>query len=145
VGPDPQPAAEIPVLVIGPREMQTTVAACGALDDLLDRSHSRVVSCDVGALGPSLEAVGLVARLHLTALRKGAVVRLDATAPALGELLALLGLDLPVQRSPSTDGGLQPKHREEIGLDEGVHAGDLPGGGFDHLDSEGLLRRPFLG
>ncbi|MEU9604673.1 STAS domain-containing protein [Streptomyces sp. NPDC048057] len=48
--------------------------------------------CDVGALPADLAAVEAVARLHLTARRHGARLRLHDVPPELRDLLHLVGL-----------------------------------------------------
>src|SRR5438876_948893 len=62
------------------------------------------VVCDVGALvAPDVVAVGALARLQLTARRRGRHIRLERASPELAELIGFVGLDLvlPLGRSAS--------------------------------------------
>jgi hypothetical protein len=71
---------------------------------------------------PDLETVETVARLALTARRRGAAVVLVAVSPPLRELLEMAGLD--VEMEGQAEGG-----KETLGvkrLQEEAHLGDLP-------------------
>ncbi len=60
---------------------------------LLERSNADVLTCDVGAIvDPDAVTVDALARLQLTARRKGRTIRLLHASPELEELLALTGL-----------------------------------------------------
>lgn len=82
------------VLVIADRVTSADVPRlCEELTGLLDAHDAQEVDCDVGALGaPDLAAVDAVARLRLTARRRGRVLRLRNPTPALLALLELVGL-----------------------------------------------------
>ncbi|HEX2030172.1 MAG TPA: STAS domain-containing protein [Actinomycetota bacterium] len=68
-------------------------ALCGRLLRLLERHGAREVICDCAAIvEPDLLAVDLLARLQLTARRRGGAVRLDHVPGGLERLLSLTGL-----------------------------------------------------
>lgn len=112
-----------PVLVLsGPLTRDGVEGPCDELRILLDGGGGggagRVVVCDVGGLGPpGLAAVNLLARLQLTARRRGGRIRLRDPSPALCALLDLVGLRF------ETEG--QPEQREPpLGVQEAVEPGD---------------------
>jgi hypothetical protein len=65
---------------------------CGRLVSMLRSTPAGVVRCDVSALGAGLEDVEAVARLQLTARRRGARIWLCSAPGELAGLLACLGL-----------------------------------------------------
>src|SRR5690606_37866966 len=110
-----------PVLVLsGPLTPDGVDGPCDELRSLLygGGGAGRVVVCDVGGLGPpGLAAVHLLARLQLTARRRGGRIRLRDPSPALCALLDLVGLRF------ETEG--QPEQREPpLGVQEAVEPGD---------------------
>ena len=110
-----------PVLVLsGPLAPDGVDGPCDELRTLLDGGGGagRVVVCDVGGLGPpGLAAVNLLARLQLTARRRGGRIRLRDPSLALCALLDLVGLRF------ETEG--QPEQREPpLGVQEAVEPGD---------------------
>jgi ABC-type transporter Mla MlaB component len=69
---------------------------------LLDEGGVDLLVCDVGGLRrPDLVAVEALARLQLTARRRGARVLLAHACPALLDLLAYVGLDAALPRRPA--------------------------------------------
>src|SRR4051794_22252756 len=83
------------VLVIaGPVTCADVPGLCACVAALLEARGSRVVVCDVAAVGrPDAGTVGALARLQLTARRLGGRIRLRHASPELRELLSFLGLD----------------------------------------------------
>jgi STAS domain-containing protein len=75
------------------------------------------VTCDVGGItGADIGTVDALARLQLTARRRGSDVQLKDASPCLRNLLALAGLADVVRCSAgSVDSGGQAEHREEPG------------------------------
>ena len=73
---------------------------------------------------PGLDAVDALARWQLAARRAGGWIRLSAVSPELAELLDLAGL-LDLKGLGGEVGG-QPEGGEEVGVQEGVEAGDPP-------------------
>ena len=71
--------------------------------------------CDVGALAPDVTTVDALARLQLTAQRRGRELRLEGATRELAELLAFLGLDdvLPVEPR-----GQAEEREEGLGVEE---------------------------
>ncbi len=66
---------------------------CRRLVRLLD-GHSGVVVCDVGGVGPAdIAAVDGLARMQLTARRRGRSIRLRGPSDELRRLIALFGLE----------------------------------------------------
>jgi anti-anti-sigma regulatory factor len=103
---------------------QNVVSACEALAALIARTDAIQVVLDVGVLAPDAAAVDLLARLTLTARRRGARIRLRDPTPELQALLRFVGLAevLPVQSRR------EPEHREQLlGVEEERDLGDLPG------------------
>ncbi|MGW3264590.1 STAS domain-containing protein [Streptomyces sp. NPDC001056] len=91
---------------------------CDVVRSALERTGSRVVVCDAGALGPpGLAEVDLLARLELSARRAGGRIRLRAPGPALLALLALAGLRFQMEGQPE-EGEPAP------GVEEAVETGD---------------------
>jgi STAS domain-containing protein len=87
------------------------------------------VICDVrGITLADLGTVDALARLQLTARRRGGNVQLKNAAPCLRNLLALAGLaDVVRCSTESVDPKGQPEHREEPGrVEEERDPADLP-------------------
>jgi hypothetical protein len=76
---------------------------------------TRAIVCDVGALAPDVTTVDALARLQLTAQRRGRELRLEGATRELAELLAFLGLDdvLPVEPR-----GQAEEREEGLGVEE---------------------------
>ncbi|MEU9736226.1 STAS domain-containing protein [Streptomyces sp. NPDC048002] len=107
------------VLVLtGPVTKDDVTGWCDVVRALLEPPGARVVVCDVGGLGPpGLAHVDLLARLQLTARRRGGRIRLRDPDPALPGLLDLVGLRFEVEG--------QPEQREPaLGVQEAVEPGD---------------------
>ena len=102
--------------------------ACAALRALLDAVGPDVVVCDVSALGDDLVAVEALARLGLTARRRGCRLRLRNPSRGLEELIAFCGLDdvLPCERSVGRRGGKAEEGEEALGVEERVDRDDPP-------------------
>jgi ABC-type transporter Mla MlaB component len=68
-------------------------ALCNALGTLLADTDAEVVDCDVGTLDrPDAVTVEALARLQLTALRRGSRIRVRNASPELCELIEFMGL-----------------------------------------------------
>jgi ABC-type transporter Mla MlaB component len=81
----------------GPIARADIPSLCGALDALLDDTGADVVYCDVDTLGrPDAVTVEALARLQLTALRRGARIRVRNASPELCELIEFMGLRAPM-------------------------------------------------
>jgi ABC-type transporter Mla MlaB component len=102
---------------------------------LTREAMDEVFVCDVGALvEPDVAAVDALARLQLAARRSGCRIALQGMAPALGDLLELMGLTevLPWHGSPGGSSGAsaleprrQPEQREQpLGVEEEADARD---------------------
>jgi anti-anti-sigma regulatory factor len=77
-----------------------------------------VILCDAAELtGPDLDTVDALARLQLSARRRGCRVELRNVPPDLAELLELCGLAqvLRLADALGVDPRRQPEHREEAG------------------------------
>jgi ABC-type transporter Mla MlaB component len=70
---------------------------CDGLGALLDDTEAKVVDCEVNTLGrPDAVTVEALARLQLTALRRGARIRVRNASPELCELIEFMGLRAPL-------------------------------------------------
>jgi ABC-type transporter Mla MlaB component len=65
---------------------------CARLRALLNGSDAEVIVCDVRALAADAVSVEALARLQLTALRRGRRIRLHRASRELDQLLSLVGL-----------------------------------------------------
>jgi len=76
----------------------------------------KTIVCDVGALvAPNVRTVGVLARLQLTARRRGHEIRLRHASRELQQLLAFVGLDDVLR----VEAGGQAEEREEcLGVEE---------------------------
>ncbi len=73
------------------------------------------IVCDVGALAPNAVAVDALARLQLTARRRGLEIRLRHASSELQELLAFVGLRDVLR----VEAGGQTEEREQrVGVEE---------------------------
>ncbi|NBM16330.1 STAS domain-containing protein [Streptomyces sp. GC420] len=127
-GPARPPYVETIELVIeaGTLTRRSAPELCARLDALAEASPAEVVVCDVGAVTrPDLGAVEALARLHVTARRRGRRIRLRNPSAALLELLDLSGLLQVLPLGIEAVG--EPEHREEaLGVQEAVETGDPP-------------------
>ncbi|MFF4652049.1 STAS domain-containing protein [Streptomyces sp. NPDC001380] len=102
-GPGQAPRADTAVLVLaGPLTAADVPGLCARLEGLLCGGAARVV-CDVGRLdAPDAVALEALARLGLTAARRGRHIGLRGAGGRLRALLALTGLDevLALRSSP---------------------------------------------
>jgi len=120
--PDRPPYVDMIVLAVGPSLAPADAARLDARLRALPRGT--VVVCDVSPLTePDLAAVEALARLRLTAGRRGIRVGLRGASARLRELLALTGLEglLPLWVEP---GGEAEEGEEAVGVEEGVEPGD---------------------
>lgn len=83
----------IAIAIDGSIEPADIPALCDRLRELIERSGTDRVVCDVGDLAqPDAVAVDALARLQLTARRCGLEVLLRQASPRLIELLTMMGL-----------------------------------------------------
>jgi ABC-type transporter Mla MlaB component len=116
-GGRPPPVASATVLVLSdPIAHADIPALCERLRTLLRREAPGPVVFDVGALvDPDLITVDALARLQLTARRRGGRVRLRHASSRLEELLALVALGdvLPCGEESGFEPGRQAEEREQ--------------------------------
>ncbi len=124
-GPEPQPPPQI-IAIRGAVARAEIPALCERLGALLTSDAEARLICDVGGLDrPDAVAVEALARLQLTARRRGHRLWLRRASPELLALLALTGLAgvLPVEPRRQAEQRKQPRRIEKEG-----DAGDpLPG------------------
>ena len=99
-------------------------ALCERLGSLLDAVGPERVDCDCGGLQfADLALVDALARLQLTAARRGRAVRLRRAPAELAELVALTGLTTILRLGVEV--GRKPEQREEpVGVQEEGDAAD---------------------
>jgi ABC-type transporter Mla MlaB component len=106
---------------------------CDRLSQLLSRCADGIVVADLaGLVDVDAVTVDLVARLHLTAIRRGRQVQLRGAGPRLVQLLALVGLthltDLPHLNDTGVESRRQAEEREQLGrVEERVDPDDPAG------------------
>ncbi len=125
-GPEPEHPPQI-VAIRGAVARADIPALCARLQALLRYTPGEApLICDVGELGRAdAVVVEALARLQLTARRRGRQIWLRRASPDLLALLVLTGLDeiLPVEARGQVEQGKQPR-----GIEEEGDAGDsLPG------------------
>lgn len=102
---------------------------CDRLRALCDGSDAEVVVCDVRALAADGVTVDALARLQLTARRRGRRIRPHRASPELDRLLSFVGLADVLASGPGLRSGLggQAEEREHPrGVEERVDRGDPP-------------------
>ncbi|MBA3621766.1 MAG: STAS domain-containing protein [Actinomycetota bacterium] len=101
---------------------------CGRVRALLERNHSDLLVCDVGALVETdVGTIDVVARLQLTAQRLGWRIALRHASGQLCELLVLAGLGdvVPLAAALRLEPQRQTEQREHPGgVEEGVEPDD---------------------
>jgi hypothetical protein len=81
------------------------------------------IVCDVGALAPDAVTVDALARLQLSARRRGLELRLRHASSELQDLLAFVGLGDVLR----VEAGREPEEREQrVGVEEERQLGDPP-------------------
>lgn len=106
-------------------------ALCRRLLRLLDDGDVRAVVCDVtGVTRADAVTVEALARLQLTAKRRGGALTLRGVGPQLTCLLALAGLAdvLPAESLSALRVGGEAEQREQVGVEEVRDADDPPVG-----------------
>ncbi|MEV8321369.1 STAS domain-containing protein [Streptomyces sp. NPDC059900] len=106
----------------GTLDKEKTHGLCEEARATLQATGAEVLVCDVAGVGPPvLAAIDALARLQLTARRADGRIRVRNAAPALRELLDLVGLPIEVEV------GRQAEQREPPGrVQEAVEARDPP-------------------
>jgi anti-anti-sigma regulatory factor len=113
------------VVITGRIERLDIPRLCERVLVALQESAAGVVVCDVGDLAPDAVAVDALARLQLTARRKGGEVRLRGASHELKELLVLTGL-VPCG-ALRLEARREPEQREHpLGVEEEHDPGDPP-------------------
>ncbi|MEU6679380.1 STAS domain-containing protein [Streptomyces sp. NPDC046925] len=114
----PQPT----LTLTGTLDREATHRLCEEARATLQATGADVLVCDVAGVGPPvLAAIDALARLQLTARRAGGRIRVRNPAPALRELLDLVGLPIEVEV------GRETEQREPPGrVQEAVEARDPP-------------------
>ncbi len=118
--------ARRPVLLAlsGPLGQSQLRDACRQLALLLDQAEDGSVACDVGALtSADAAAIDAIARLQLTALRRGGRIRLLHVPSRLHELLSLAGLAETLGLEPL---GKSEEGEEPIRVEEEAELADPP-------------------
>lgn len=108
----------IVVVIDGPIDRAGIPALCARFVGLVDDARPGRVVCDVGALtAPDIATVDALARLELTARRRGLEICFSRASPRLVELLALSGLlgVLAVNGASRLEAQRQPEERKEVG------------------------------
>jgi ABC-type transporter Mla MlaB component len=120
--------AEGAVLVLGgPLVRADLPGVCARLRRLLERTPTAVVFCDVSAVPTDVVLVEALARLQLTARRRGAQLRVRGASCALQQLIAFVGLSgvLPLDVALGVEPSRQAEQREQSrGVQERVEPGD---------------------
>jgi ABC-type transporter Mla MlaB component len=117
--PSRQPASErstVHLVVDGPQDRADAASLCARLLAALAGRRVELVVCDVAALTePDVGTVDVLARMELTARRRGCEMRLEGASVALRELLALVGLRevVPCEAGSDLEARRQPEGREE--------------------------------
>ena len=88
-------SADLPVVALGARVGPTEIAAvCGRVRQLICDQGANTVVVDVSrVVGPDVEALDALARLHLMARRFGRKIMIRHSCEQLEELVAFAGLD----------------------------------------------------
>ena len=111
----------------GPIARDEIPVVCERARALLERCEADTVVCDVGALGQTVVAVDVLARLQLTARRVGRRVELAGVRVELRDLLDLAGLReaLPLVAVSCLEPRGQPEERKQaLGVEEEADPGD---------------------
>lgn len=94
---------------------------CDRVREAVRGSDAALLTLDVGALTGGIALVEALARMHLTARRRGARIRLRRAGPRLRGLLHMAGLDTVLPVEPVG----QPEQGEQVcGVQEGVERCD---------------------
>lgn len=114
----------IRLILEGPMVDAEVRAMCERLGTMLDCGRTDRVECDCSALNVGdLRTVDALARLQLTARRRGGNLLLHGAPVGLAELVSLVGLARILRLGVEVVG--QPEHREEAGgIQEEGDAGD---------------------
>jgi anti-anti-sigma regulatory factor len=106
------------LMLTGPVTRDEVAGLCDDVRALLESTGAERVVCDVAGLGPpGLTAVDLLARLDLTARRRGARIRLRDPDPALRAFLDLVGLTFEVE-------GQSEQREPALGVEEEMEPGE---------------------
>jgi ABC-type transporter Mla MlaB component len=110
-------------VIAGPLGRADLPGVCVRFGALLEQSGAGVAWCDVRGLTADAVAVDVLARIHLTARRRGRIVRVCHASAELHELAARMGLDRVLGVEP----GREAEEREERGgVEEEGELGEPP-------------------
>jgi ABC-type transporter Mla MlaB component len=116
------------VLVLGgPLARADVPGLCARLSHLLQRTPTTVVLCDVSAVPADVVLIEALARLQLTARRRGAELRIRGASRALQQLITFVGLSgvLPLEAALRVEPSRQAEQREQsLGVEERVEPDD---------------------
>jgi ABC-type transporter Mla MlaB component len=124
------PAGMVLFVVRPPIDRSDIPGVCDRLSRLLSRCADGIVVADLADLvDVDAVTVDLVARLHLTAIRRGRQVQLHGAGPRLVQLLALVGLThLSQLNDTGVESRRQAEEREQLGrVEERVDPDDPAG------------------
>jgi ABC-type transporter Mla MlaB component len=111
----------------GPIARDEIHAVCESARALFQRCEADSVVCDVRALDPDAITVDVLARMQLTARRRGRRIELEGMSAELRELLVFAGLGdvLPLVAASDVEPRGQPEEREQArGVEEEADPGD---------------------
>jgi len=117
------------VVISGPLAPTDVAALCERVRVQLEGCEAAVLVCDAGALHADVATLGALARLQLTARRRGHRIQLHVPSRELRALLDLCGLAdlLPVSPGLRLEPVRQAEEREQArGVEERVERGDPP-------------------
>jgi ABC-type transporter Mla MlaB component len=111
----------------GPIARDEIHAVCERARALLELREADTVVCRVGALDPDAVTIDVLARVQLTARRRGGRIELEGVSAELRELLLFAGLGevLPLVATSGVEPRGQPEEREQpLGVEEEADPGD---------------------
>jgi hypothetical protein len=127
---NPEPSTGL-LVIGGPIGDGDVDALCERLAAVIATSDAESIVCDVGGLPANVKTVEALARLQLTARRRGRRIRLQRASPELEGLLEFVGLAdvVPVRPRPKllSRRGRHAEEREHpLGIEERVDRDDPP-------------------
>ena len=127
---NPEPSTGL-LVIGGPIGDGDVDALCERLAAVIATSDAESIVCDVGGLPANVKTVEALARLQLTARRRGRRIRLQRVSPELEGLLEFVGLAdvVPVRTRPkllSRRGRYAEEREHPLGVEERVDRDDPP-------------------
>jgi len=111
----------------GPIARDEIQDVCERARTLLERREAEIVVCEVSALDPDAITIDVLARVQLTARRRGRRIELEGVGVELRELLVFAGLGdvLPLVAASGVEPRGQLEEREQaLGVEEEADPGD---------------------